>query len=243
MNPSKAPTRRKEARQPEAGSAPMRRYTLFSLGIHVLILTSLSLPFARRERPILADPIYEVALVQWPEPNFEPPKPVAKPKPKPPEPKPPEPKPKPKPKLETVPLKEKTAPPKETPKPETKPAETVKAPETPQAQEDPVSLGTVDQPDFKQDSYLQLLRRLLARAWDPPGGGDGMNQAAVHLVIKRDGTIATPEVRTSSGWPLYDRSTLRAVLAVKRFPPLPEAYSGDELGLTVNFRQNVETSP
>jgi TonB family protein len=181
-----------------------------------------------------------VALIKWPEPNFEPPKPAAKPKPKPPEPKPPE--PKPKPKLETGPLKETKSPPKETPKPETKPVETKPVKEAPQA-EDPVSLGVVDQPDFKQDSYLQLLRRLLARQWDPPGGGDGFTQASVHLVIKKDGTIVDPEVRNSSGWSLYDRSTLRAVLAVKKFPPLPEAYSGDELGLTVNFRQNVETAP
>jgi TonB family protein len=242
MNPTQAPTRRKEARQPEAGSAPMRRYTLFSLGIHILILSSLSLPWSRREKPILADPIYEVALIKWPEPNFEPPKPAAKPTPKPPEPKPPEPKPKPKPKLETVPLKETKAAPKEKPKPEVKPVETTPVKEVPTDAENPVSVG-VDQPDFKQDSYLNTLRRILARAWEPPGGGDGITQASVHLVIKKDGTVVDPEVRSSSGWSLYDRSTLRAVLTVKKFPPLPESYSGNELGLTVNFRQNVETAP
>jgi TonB family protein len=242
MNPTKAPTRRKEARQPEAGSAPMRRYTLFSLGIHILILTSLSIPWARRERPIFADPIYEVALIPWPEPNFEPPKPVVKPKPKPPELKPKPPEPEPKPKLETVPLNEEKAPPKESPKPEPKPVETVKAEESPEA-EDPVSVGVVDQPDFKHDSYLQLLRRLLARAWDPPAGGEGVTQATVHLVILKDGTVADTEIRSPSGWSLYDRSTLRAILTVKKFPPLPEAYSGDRLGLTVNFRRNVDGSP
>jgi protein TonB len=227
MHPSKAPTRRKEARQPGADSPRMRRYTLFSLGIHVLVLTFVSLPWTQRERPIFADPLYEVALIQWPEPNYEPPRPALRKEPEPE--RKAKPKPKPKPKPETVALEAKTKTPEKA------------EPEPPPAEE-PVSLGQVDQRDFTQDWYLQLIKARLARAWDPPSGGEGMMQASLHFIIRGDGSIGEPEVRSSSGWTLYDRSTLRAVMSVKKFPPLPESYSGDQLGLTVNFKRMLEGS-
>lgn len=237
MNSKKAPTRRKEARQPDAGPPRMRRYTLFSVGVHALLISLFSLPIIPRERPIPADPLYEVALIKWPEPNYEPPVPTRKEIPKPkkkPEPKPPE------PKQEAVPVKpvvkkEKPAPKKEEPAP--KPVPEKKTEETPQEPDEPVSLGMVDQKDFKHDYYLQLVRSRLAQAWDPPAGGSGLMRTTMHFVILRDGTIIETEIVDSSKWNLYDRSAQRAIISVGKLPPLPEAYSGDRLGLTVNFRR------
>lgn len=230
-----------EARQPDAGS-PMRRYTLLSLGIHVLLVSAISFPLIRPQRPIPAEPIYEVALIQWPEPNFVPPKPAKTPtKPKQVE------KPKPLPKPEdAVVVPEKSEPkPKPVKDPEPKKIESPvpeKTPvEIPDVPEEPVSMGDVDQRDFKHDYYLQQLRRILARAWDPPVGGTGIVRTSVHFVIHRDGTVVTPEVTAPSGWRLYDRSALGAVLSVKKLPPLPEAYKGDQLGLTVNFQRMGDT--
>jgi outer membrane biosynthesis protein TonB len=237
MNPTKAPTRRKEARQPGAGSHSMRRYTLFSVGIHIAFISLISFPLVRPHRPILAEPIYEVALIKWPESNYLPPKPAqAREREKPVE----KLKPRPKQKDEVVVPKEKTPRPKPTPKtePEEKtPATSPKLVEIPNAPEDPVSLGMVDQRDFKHDYYLELLRGILARAWDPPRGGTGVIQTSLHFIIQRDGSILDPKVTVTSGWNLYDRSAMGAVLGVKKLPPLPEAYSGDQLGLTVNFQR------
>ena len=68
-------------------------------------------------------------------------------------------------------------------------------------------------------------------------GGSGKVITTVHFTILRDGTILDPEVVTPSGWSLYDRVALSAVHSTRKLPPLPEAYSGDELGLTVHFQR------
>lgn len=244
MNRPEAPNRRKEARPPGAESTHMRRYTLASLGVHVAAFSLISFPLVRPPRPMPAEPIYEVALVRWPEPNYQPPVPAKKPAPTPPKPKP-KPKPAPPEKAVVVPAKEKPKPkPKETPQPK----ETQAPPETKQkvpdeAAEQPVSLGTVDQRDFKHDYYLELLRGILARAWNPPQEGEGLMKTSLHFVILRDGTIVDPRITAPSGWSLYDRSAMGAVLSVKRLPPLPEAYAGEQLGLTVNFQRMLGGPP
>ena len=78
MDKNKAPTRRTEARQPGAGSSSMRRFALSSMGIHILVLSVVSLPVVQRESPVHAEPLYEVALIEWPEANFQPPTPTPK---------------------------------------------------------------------------------------------------------------------------------------------------------------------
>jgi TonB family protein len=109
--------------------------------------------------------------------------------------------------------------------------------DTPDAPPEPVSLGVVDQKDFRHDYYLELIRGLLARAWNPPDGGSGLLLTSLHFNILRDGTIIEPEIVSPSGWSLYDRAALGSVMTVRKLPPLPEAYAGEQLGLTVNFRR------
>jgi outer membrane biosynthesis protein TonB len=216
----------------------MRPFVVASIVVHVAFLSALSRPAAEPQHPIIADPIYQVALIRSPEPNYEPPVPTTpapvrnvEPK-KAPVPKPnkdavaiPEPKPKKSPKNPEPPQKLAA---------QVKP---VKTPEAPRATDAPVSLGDVDQKEFTQDWYLETIRVMLARAWDPPAGGNGLLLTRVHLVIRRDGSIVKPEVMSGTGWGLYDRSAVGAVLTVKKFPPLPQDYPGDELGLTVNFQR------
>ena len=237
MDKNKAPTRRKEARQPGAGSSGMRRYAFSSVGIHVLVLSVVSMPVVQRETPVHADPLYEVALIEWPEPNLKPPTPTPR--------KPKVVTEKPKPKQKALPKDAVTIPEKTVKKPAKKkepapePEATVTKELKPtEAAEEPVSLGVVDQRDFKQDYYLQALRRALARKWHPPKEGTGLLHTTLHFIVQKDGTIVQPKITGSSGSGLHDRAAMSAVLSVK-LPPLPEGYDGDHLGLTVNFKRNV----
>ena len=132
------PTRREEARLPETGSFLMRRYAPASVVVHLLVFALLSLPALRPERPVFAQPLYEVALVPWPEPNYEPPVPATPPKPKPEPAKPPKQETKPK---DTVPVKTSKPKPKAPAEPEAKVVEPPKAEtpsKTPAADERPV---------------------------------------------------------------------------------------------------------
>jgi outer membrane biosynthesis protein TonB len=254
MNRPVAPIRRERARQPEAGSTLLRRYALLSLVLHVTLagLSLASFPVLRHhDRPVFARPIIEVALVPSPIPNYEPPIPQPEKKKQPIPLKPVKaPETKTKPKTEDPkekPVKTTAAPPKEKPastatgtseKPQS--ATTTSAPD-----EHPVSMGMVDQANFHQDYYLETIRSILVRLWEPPTGGTpGLHQASIHFIVARDGTIANPEISAASGWALYDRSALGAVMAaVHKLPPLPEGYEGNELGLTVNFQRVEEGQP
>jgi TonB family protein len=252
MNRPDAPIRREEARLPEAGSTLLRRYTPLSLAMHLAVagISLISFPALRSERPIFAQPIYEVALVPGPS-NYEPPipQPTKRKEPLPVKPQKTEAKPKQKaqnPK-ETIPVKS-TKPPAKTQKPpDTTPGTSEKAvtpSPTSAPEEHPVSMGQVDQQNFHHDYYLESIRSILVRLWDPPSGGSGLLQASVHFVVARDGSIEQPEIVATSGWSLYDRSALAAVqAATHKFPPLPEGYEGDQLGLTVNFQRVGEEAP
>jgi len=256
MNRPVRPIRRERARLPETGSTLLRRYALLSLVLHVTLagLSLASFPALRRHEPkVFAPKIYEVAIVPAPVPNYEPPfpqpekkkqpapvKPVVAPETK-TKPKTEEPKEKPV-KMHQAPPPEKTKPTPTTTGTSEKPqsATTTSAPD-----EHPVSMGMVDQSNFHQDYYLETIRSILVRLWDPPTGGtEGLHQASIHFIVQRDGTITNPQITLGSGWALYDRSALGAVVAaMHKLPPLPEGYDGSELGLTVNFQRVEEAQP
>jgi len=248
----------------------MRRFTVFSVIGHLTILLGLGFTVAPPLRPIFAEPLYTVAFVESPDPNYEPPKRVRsksvrpktetpkpaaqpppaetvptpepdiapteiaepKPKAKPVKPKvvPKAAQPKPKP-VEKVPLKPPAKRPDEAPAEDAGP--TINNPEAP---EDPVSLGMVDQKDFRDSYYLLLVRRKLAESWSAPTGGAGLLKTSIHFVIRRDGTIIDPEVNGSSSDRVYDRAALGAVVNAGAMPPLPQSYDGDEIGITVVFQ-------
>ena len=255
MNRPVRPIRREEARLPEAGSTLLRRYALLSLVVHVTVagLSLVSIPALRgHERKLFAPQIYEVALVPGPS-NYEPPFPQAEKKKQPAPVKPVKaPETKAKPKTEEPkekPIKTTSQAPPEKPKPTPTTTGTSEKPQsattTSAPDEHPVSMGMVDQSNFHHDYYLETIRSILVRLWEPPSGGSGgLHQASIHFIVQRDGTITDPLIKSASGWALYDRSALGAVVAaMHKLPPLPEGYDGNELGLTVNFQRVEEAQP
>jgi len=256
------------AKVPVSDSRRMRRYTAASVLLHLVILFGVILPVTHPEKPIYAEPIYEVALFQNPVPNYQPPKPVhVDPEPSRPAVEPPQeaPKPKetvavppdvakPKPGQKPKPLVEKPTPkppvkqPVKQPEKDRKPPAKIedvqkaqppagKVPELKTAPPDePVSLGMVDQKDFKQSYYLDAIRMLLAREWaktTPPGSVP--LRTVVHFVIRRDGTIESPEITGPSASSIHDRAAMAALLRIPKFPPLPDDYPGDRISPTVAF--------
>ena len=109
------------------------------------------------------------------------------------------------------------------------------------APEEPISLGMVDQDTYLDSYYLALVRARLAKEWDEPRMGNVMTKSSVHFVIHRDGSVTAVEIREGSGSGVYDRSVLGAVKAVSSFPPLPESYAEEELGITVLFQTMGES--
>ena len=101
--------------------------------------------------------------------------------------------------------------------------------------------GAVNQQD---QTLLQFwINRVLANIaskWDPPSRPPGSQEilAILHFRVGRNGEIIIdPETRPSSGNRRYDDAAVRAILAGQPFPPLPQGYRGNTLGIHLGFRQ------
>jgi TonB family protein len=65
--------------------------------------------------------------------------------------------------------------------------------------------------------------------------GGRRGETLVEFVVLDDGTIASIDVRQSSGWPDIDARIEQMVLAVRRVPPLPQWFQGPSMGLILSL--------
>jgi protein TonB len=189
------------------------------------------------------------------------PPPKAEPKPLPPEPEKEQPKPeKPKPVETDKPAKkpqEQVVPPRkdlpaakdhEKPKPEEdldfsepkKPqpaaADSARAQEgTPASQTSGVE---IQQHEGLPDYYLALLQRKIDRRWEPSAararGGPAVS-CLIRFRVTRGGVIEGPQIVESSGFSVFDREALRAVISASPLPPPPPGSRATEVPINVRF--------
>ncbi|MEO0084994.1 MAG: TonB family protein, partial [candidate division WOR-3 bacterium] len=60
-------------------------------------------------------------------------------------------------------------------------------------------------------------------------------KCTIFFIIERDGTITQAKIETSSKNSIYDQSALRAVLATRNLPPLPQEYQSNQLKIHLEF--------
>ncbi len=91
-------------------------------------------------------------------------------------------------------------------------------------------------PRFKY--YIDLLEGRIARNWQPKQLG--FREAAarvcrIHFHVEQNGLITRETIVQSSGVPLMDRESLKAVRSVGHFMPLPRGLADNALGVTYTF--------
>ena len=94
----------------------------------------------------------------------------------------------------------------------------------------------LDQADFQYSYYIERMILAVGVNWFKPAQIVPI-EPVVRFHIERDGTIADPEIETSSGLPFVDRAALRAVMAASPLPPLPTEYGGSRLGVHLIFEK------
>ena len=67
-----------------------------------------------------------------------------------------------------------------------------------------------------------------------------MLRSTVYFRIARNGRVSDVKVAQESGNFLFDQAAHRAVEASAPFPPLPEEYDGDYLGVYFVFDTSVQ---
>ncbi|MGB3976821.1 MAG: energy transducer TonB [bacterium] len=95
----------------------------------------------------------------------------------------------------------------------------------------------VDVKDFPFYYYLSMLKNRVSENWIPPYGAFEAEARRVVIAfrIDRQGSQYDARIEESSGNDLLDQSALRAVKVSSPFPPLPEGFTGTDLGVYFGF--------
>lgn len=85
--------------------------------------------------------------------------------------------------------------------------------------------------------YLKIIERKVREYWVTRGMDISAQRAdpVVRFKIGRDGFVSGLRIERSSGSGILDDSVLKAVKSAQPFPPLPDDYKGDSLGVHFGF--------
>jgi protein TonB len=88
------------------------------------------------------------------------------------------------------------------------------------------------------DYYLALLQRKIDRRWEPSAATTRGGPAVACLIrfrVSPAGIIEDPRIVESSGFSVFDREALRAVISASPLPPPPAGSRASELPISVRF--------
>jgi TonB family protein len=87
--------------------------------------------------------------------------------------------------------------------------------------------------DFCCPEYIETMKRMIYTNWNQSQGALG--QVEVKFTIRRDGMMTNVMVEKTSGNPLLDLESRRAVLVTQRLPPLPDQFTRPSLTVYLVF--------
>lgn len=88
---------------------------------------------------------------------------------------------------------------------------------------------------FETPTYLNIVFAKIKNRWDNPYQSTEKTACVVYFTILQNGGIVDAIIEQSSGIPAFDQSALRAVMSANP-PPLPLEYSGNQLGIHLQFQ-------
>ena len=101
---------------------------------------------------------------------------------------------------------------------------------------DGVGFADVEGAGFGSNYYVDVMRTKIAEYWrNPVRGATSVIRSTIYFKIKRNGKIHDAFIERPSGLNLFDQAALRSVLSADPLPPLPSEYTGEELGVHLEF--------
>ncbi|KPK75088.1 MAG: hypothetical protein AMJ89_04845 [candidate division Zixibacteria bacterium SM23_73] len=98
-----------------------------------------------------------------------------------------------------------------------------------------ISSAQLDAYNFGSPYYLSLVFGKIRDVWENPVQSSSVLMTTIYFRILRDGTIEQSKVEKTSGIDLFDQSAMRAIISSAPFPPLPNEFTGDYLGIHLEF--------
>jgi outer membrane biosynthesis protein TonB len=90
-----------------------------------------------------------------------------------------------------------------------------------------------DYANFCCPEYLAAVTQMIQKNWNSKQGQDG--SSVVSFIIRRDGSIADVKVDQGANQ-ILNLASQRAILATQRVPPLPAAFTPEQLTLHIAFQ-------
>ena len=87
--------------------------------------------------------------------------------------------------------------------------------------------------DFCCPAYIETMKGLIYANWNQQQGARG--SVDIKFIIRRDGMLTAVAVDKSSGNPLLDLESRRAVIVTQRIPPLPDQFTRPTLTVYLTF--------
>jgi periplasmic protein TonB len=97
-----------------------------------------------------------------------------------------------------------------------------------------------DVQDFPFLYYLNIIQKKVTANWNFDYEGTVHQKVVVFFKIDKTGRVYDQKVEQTSGISFLDQSAIRAVLLSSPFPPLPDEYSGNFLGVHFGFEFKKE---
>jgi TonB family protein len=94
--------------------------------------------------------------------------------------------------------------------------------------------GYLDVGNFCCPEYLSTMLELVQRNWSSKQEVAG--ETLVKFTIQRDGRMTGIEVEKSSGYAALDLTAQRALLLTRQLPPLPAAFTENQLTVHMSFQ-------
>jgi outer membrane biosynthesis protein TonB len=99
-----------------------------------------------------------------------------------------------------------------------------------------VGAADVEGAGFGSNYYVDVMRAKIAEYWrNPIRGATAIIRTTIYFKIKRNGGIFDAVIEKTSGLELFDQAALRSVLSSDPLPPLPSEYTGEDLGVHLEF--------
>lgn len=100
---------------------------------------------------------------------------------------------------------------------------------------DGISSAQLDAYNFGSPYYLSIVFGKIRDVWENPVQSSSTLMTTIYFRILRDGNIEETKVEKTSGLDLFDQSAVRAIISTAPFPPLPNEFTGEYLGIHLEF--------
>jgi len=100
---------------------------------------------------------------------------------------------------------------------------------------------TLDNPDFDSPFYISLIYTKVTNNWlNPTPRAIVPLVTVIYFKIRRDGKLGEIRIEKRSGNPAFDEAAYNAVRLSEPFPPLPDEFQQDMLGVHFEFEHLPE---